>query len=284
MISIIIPACNEEQIIARCIKPLLQGIQENELEVIVVCNGCTDKTAEIVASLNHKIKIIETETPSKAYALNLGDQMASAFPRFYLDADIVLPIKSVRMVSEVLSAGKALVAAPKIKINCKDSSWAVRSYFDFWQQLPYPNEGMVGCGVYALSREGRKRFEKFPDITSDDEYVRSLFTAEERCSVSGCYFEKKVSRDIANLLKIRQRNRIGLFRLWKKFPRAKKIKKRTQGYQHTALCIIKNYQIWYALPIYLYVSLLARIRARKYFKTNRKIEWARDESSRTRIK
>ena len=45
MISIIIPAYNEERVIAATLKELVPGAIAGELEVIVVCNGCTDNAA-----------------------------------------------------------------------------------------------------------------------------------------------------------------------------------------------------------------------------------------------
>src|SRR4051794_10857255 len=45
--SIVIPAHNEEAVLARCLRVLLAGSQPGELDVIVVANACTDRTAEI---------------------------------------------------------------------------------------------------------------------------------------------------------------------------------------------------------------------------------------------
>ena len=58
MISVIIPAHNEGKVIAAALKGLAAGAISGELEVIVVCNGCTDNTVGIVASFGSVIRCI----------------------------------------------------------------------------------------------------------------------------------------------------------------------------------------------------------------------------------
>ncbi len=94
MISTIIPAHNEANVIERCLDPLAKGMVSGELEVIVVCNGCTDQTAHLAGGKSKHIRVVETEVPSKSVALNLGDNVACGFPRFYLDADVILRLDS----------------------------------------------------------------------------------------------------------------------------------------------------------------------------------------------
>src|SRR5687767_1459502 len=144
MISVIIPAHNESKVIGRCLSALTAGAGESELEVIVVCNGCTDDTAALSRQFPASVRVIETDVPSKSNALNLGDRAASGFPRFYVDADVVLPIESVREVARVLEQGVVLAAAPRIEFDLSKRGWAVRAFYDVWSRLPYCREGMVG--------------------------------------------------------------------------------------------------------------------------------------------
>ncbi len=275
MISIIIPAYNEENVITRCLAPLLPAARDKELEIIVVCNGCTDTTAQIVASFQ-EVKLIETPIPSKSKALNLGDQAACGFPRFYLDADIVLPLDSVRKVAEVLRSGKFLAAAPQMQVDYSHSSWFVKAYYDVWQQLPYIQEGMIGTGVYALSEEGRRRFDTFPDIVADDEYIRILFDIKEK-KIAVCSFSIVVPpKKIKYLLKISKRNRIGMYEIAKKYPYLVDNKKR---YIVSFVKIIKK-DLIFKIPVYFYVSLLSRIMAICHIKKNSFTGWERDPSSR----
>ena len=202
MISIIIPAHNEENTIGRCLQALLSDAGDGQCEIIAVCNGCKDNTMKIVRSFGKAVQGIETEIASKAYALNLGDEAAVGFPRFYLDADVVLSFETIRKVAAVLDSGHYLAAAPTMKTDCSHSTWFVRSYYTIWQNLPYVREGMIGAGVYALSREGRSRFEKFPDIIGDDRFIRALFKTHERVAVKGCNSNVVAPRNLKGLIKI----------------------------------------------------------------------------------
>ncbi|MGD9408165.1 MAG: glycosyltransferase, partial [Gammaproteobacteria bacterium] len=46
LISVVIPAHDEEAVIQRTLGALLRSADPGEFEVIVVCNGCSDATAE----------------------------------------------------------------------------------------------------------------------------------------------------------------------------------------------------------------------------------------------
>ena len=101
MISIVIPAHNEEQVIGRLLEGVTRGAGPGELEIVVVTNGCTDRTAEVAGSFPG-VTVVDSPVASKPAALNLGDATAKSFPRMYLDADIEVDIAAVRAVGDVL--------------------------------------------------------------------------------------------------------------------------------------------------------------------------------------
>lgn len=280
MISIIIPAHNEEKVIAATLNPLVAA-NSGAVEIIVVCNGCTDKTAEIVASFGDSVKCIETPIPSKAKALNLGDSEASGFPRIYQDADVILSFESILQIAQVLQSGKFLAAAPAMRMDFRNASWLVRSYYEVWQQLPYVKEGLIGTGIYALSEEGRKRFETFPLIIADDGYIRALFKTEERTSIDSCYSLVRAPTDLASLLKIKTRSRLGRYELKKKFPELQGNEEKK--YSNAMLGLLSQIDLWPKFPVYLYVNVKARFKAKEYARAQGFTGWERDESSREDI-
>jgi 4,4'-diaponeurosporenoate glycosyltransferase len=88
-VSIIIPARNEEQNLPR----LLQSIADSEtrpLEVVVVDDGSTDKTAAVAASLGARV-LASAERPAgwtgKSWACYQGAQSATGEDLLFLDAD-----------------------------------------------------------------------------------------------------------------------------------------------------------------------------------------------------
>jgi glycosyltransferase involved in cell wall biosynthesis len=279
LISIIIPAHNEETVITAALKELIAGAVSGNFEVIVVCNGCTDKTAEIVTSFGDAIKCIETPVPSKANALNLGDAVAKGFPRFYQDADVVLSQEAIRQIAEVLQSGKYFAAAPVMRMDFRNASWTVRSFYEVWQQLPYVKAGLVGVGVYALSQAGRERFKKFPDIIADDRFIRALFEEDERTVVMTCYSVIRAPSTLAALVKIKTRSRLGGYEFERKFPELLNNEKKNYGL--AVWQSLKRFKIKPALFIYLGVNLLCRVRAKWQLNHNMVNVWERDETSRT---
>jgi len=85
MISVIIPAYNEEEYIEQTLKALKQQTFTN-FETIVVCNGCTDKTAQIAKKYTSKVFEIEKGLTN---AKNLGAQKARNETLFFIDADTI---------------------------------------------------------------------------------------------------------------------------------------------------------------------------------------------------
>lgn len=177
MISIVVPAQNESAEIRRTLLSILASDVDERLEVIVVCNGCDDDTADVARSVGGVV-VIETDAPGKARALNLGDDRAVAFPRFYIDADIVVEPGLIAAVAAVLRRGDVLAAAPSFQLDTSVSSRAVRSYLGVWQRLPQVKDGLAGRGVYALSAEGHARLGRFPELVNDDGYVSALFASQ----------------------------------------------------------------------------------------------------------
>ncbi len=276
MTSIIIPAHNEENVIERCLQPFLNNIHDKAFEVIVVCNGCTDQTARIVSELSDAFICLETDKASKTNALNMGDQVARSFPRFYLDADVLISLETVYALSASLN-GSYLAVAPEVKMNLGGATWLVKAYYDAWLSLPYCKAGMIGAGVYALSESGRSRFDLFPELIADDGYVRCLFNESERGVIPGFYSVVTAPKGVSGLVKIKTRSRLGRYQLKQKYPEIMKNEKK--NYSGAMGEVMFNIKLWPKMFIYLVINLVTRIRALQQMKNNMST-WERDESSR----
>ena len=165
--------------IARCLDALFTGVEPGDLNVVVVCNGCDDDTADRARSSGHQIRVLEIEVASKAAALRAGDRAAAlSFPRLYLDADVVLPGSSALAVINRLNAG-AVAARPPVVYDSSRSSALVRSYYRARARIPAVLKSLWGAGVYGLSATGRERFEEFPMLTADDLWIDRQFMPDE---------------------------------------------------------------------------------------------------------
>lgn len=87
MISVIIPLYNKERIIERSLHSVLSQ-NYDDFEVIVVNDGSTDESAEIVKSINDsRITLIEQENGGPSKARNTGVRNAKGGWILFLDAD-----------------------------------------------------------------------------------------------------------------------------------------------------------------------------------------------------
>ena len=87
LLSVIVPCYNGEQYIHRCIESILKQTYSN-LEVIVVNDGSTDKSEEIIKSINDsRIKYIYQENSGVSTARNKGIESSEGKYITFVDSD-----------------------------------------------------------------------------------------------------------------------------------------------------------------------------------------------------
>jgi glycosyltransferase involved in cell wall biosynthesis len=99
-VSVIIPVYNGDRFLSAAINSVfMQTYQDHE--IIVIDDGSTDETSQVVASLGHKIRYFHQENQGSAVARNLGIQQAEGELIAFLDADDfwLLPEKLAQQVS-----------------------------------------------------------------------------------------------------------------------------------------------------------------------------------------
>jgi glycosyltransferase involved in cell wall biosynthesis len=280
VISIVIPARNEGSVIGRALRALVTDAAPKEIDVIVVCNGCTDGTASVAREFGPVVRVIETTSGGKANALNLGDQAAKTFPRIYADADVVISLKTARALTTRLDAGDVLAVAPQARISLSGCSWFVRAYYEIRSRLPSAREGIGGSGVYAVSEAGRRRFGRFPDVIADDGYVRIQFRPEERETLVDAHSIVFAPHTIKDLILIRIRAYYGTFELARRFPDL--WKNRGESNHKTVVRLLSSPWLWPKLLIYYYVNIIARYQALARFRAANFL-WERDNTSRNAV-
>jgi hypothetical protein len=271
--SIVIPAHNEASVIQRCLHRMLAGAEPDEFDVLVVCNGCTDDTAKLAATVPG-VRVIEVSTPSKVAALNAGDAAAKGFPRIYLDADVLLDTASLRAVADALAAG-APAAAPSPIVDTTGCGFGSRRYFAMWSQLGYVRHSMIGSGVYGLSEAGRARFGEFPELIADDGYVYSHFSADERINPAGASFTVRAPRGLREVLRRRIRIVAGNKQLLARTGRRMQVPD-----PNWRQVLIRKPWLLPSAAIFLPVNLIAERRAQATLNAAGTVGWNRDESSR----
>ena len=278
MPSVVIPAHNEANVIQRCLKSLLTQVRPGDLEIVVVCNGCSDDTAEIAEAFDG-VRVLQTPVASKARALNMGDRAVSSFPRIYLDADVELEVGAVSAIFEALD-GKTHAVSPVPRFQLRQSSLLVRMFYRAWRNTPFYNRSMIGgSGAYALTASGRSRFKTFPDVISDDGFVRLQFKSDERRVIDSAGSVVHCPRDMKSLLCMMTRVDAGSRQLGS-LQYGNLRQNEETGTGQRIMSMVGKPWLLPCFVVYAATRLITRRRAARLSDGGRPAEWARDDSSR----
>jgi exopolysaccharide biosynthesis WecB/TagA/CpsF family protein len=273
--SVIIPAYNEATVIKRTLAPLSRAAVEGFIELIVVCNGCTDKTADVARSISG-VRVMELEQGSKPAALNTGDEVATLWPRLYLDADVQISVGAVLAVLDRLAQGDVLVASPDSRWDLRDASAAVRSYYRAANRIRLHSLTMWRGGVYGLNEEGHARFGAFPAIIGDDLYVDTRFDADEKAVVPTDPSVRKTPADAKSLLAILRRHHRGVAELLAREDGSdSRVRDTSLETAAAVVATIRSPMSALDAAVYMGMAVAARWRYQK------SEVWERDESSRS---
>ncbi|MCY7401621.1 MAG: glycosyltransferase [Nocardioides sp.] len=276
--SVIIPAHNEAATIGRNLVALRTGTQAHDLEVVVVCNGCTDETAAVARRADPLARVIEIRQPSKAEAVRVGNTATDVFPRVHLDADIELSGSAVLQLLEPITRDHVLATAPRREVPRHGCSPWVRWYYDVWEALPQVEAGLFGRGVVALSEQAQARVTALPRMMSDDLGMSDSFSGDERRVVPGAVAVVHPPRTLRDL--VRRRIRIATGNTQAAHLGVRRPASRTSLRILLALAVSRP-GVALRLPVFLGVHVAARLGARRAVRSGDFTTWQRDESSRT---
>lgn len=216
IISLIIPAYNEEKYIAKTLESVMRAKETYKrpslIEVIVVNNGCTDNTEKIAQSFG--AKVVFEEKRCIASARNKGEKVAEGKIVSFLDADSLITPNMFNSVEEVMSSSCYIGGGTMVKLERKSpglfftycitvvpARWllGIMCGLLFTEKKTFEGLGGFDESLYCaedskfaleLKRYGKRRGKKFKIITSD--YITASTRAFDR--FGDWYYFKNISR------------------------------------------------------------------------------------------
>lgn len=279
--SVVIPAHDEESTIGELLTALTSagdGAGGGCLEIIVAANACTDDTVAVAGRYGPEVTVLDLPEPSKRVAQIAADEVATSYPRAYVDADVVVTRADLlRLAAAVAAPGDHLAAAPERDLDTRGVSWVVRRYYAVWQRLPQVREGLFGRGVVVVSQKGARRLETMPMVLSDDLVMSEAFAPAERVVVRGTRVRIRLPRTAADLVRRRVRVATGNAQADRMGLRSSSA---TTSVRVLLDLVVERPTSVVGVATFLGVTLVARRAAARRVRAGDFTTWLRDESSR----
>lgn len=217
LVSIIIPAYQEEKRIGRCLTSILKSSYRN-LELIVVNDGSTDKTKDIVCDFMEKmkpdgpvIKLIDIPNGGPAHARNVGLQHTKGRFIGFADADDMIHPHMIERLVESLRRGNDLAVCGRL-ICTENGTRTLRQYrlrkqhrrcpeqaleMVMWEQLLMSGNSALFLREKILGKAGELLLSfsedviNFEDFAFVCEYLRSCTGFLEVLPFHGYFYCKR---------------------------------------------------------------------------------------------
>lgn len=185
MISIVIPAYNEENFIGTLLESLAAQEIDEPVEVIVADANSKDKTRSVIRGFQDKfagLKVIDGGLP--AIGRNKGAKVASGNPIVFLDADMELPDRNF-LARNIGRFRSRRFGAATTKLVPQSDKWVDRIMVGFYNMLLKPAVFIrpLGSMCIVASREIFDKVGGYPEdviMAEDHDFVL-------RCAKFGKY-------------------------------------------------------------------------------------------------
>ncbi len=171
MISVVIPAHNEERYLPRTLQAL-QRQNYGWFEVIVVANGCTDRTREVARGKCNRLIVLSQK--SLGVARNLGARMARGEILLFLDADTTLEPPALRVIAEEFSnsdAAGTIQGQPDERRAAYRLVYRLKNFVHHWSLHP-GSSGVILCWKEQFMRVGG--FDEGLQVRENSELIKRL--------------------------------------------------------------------------------------------------------------
>jgi biofilm PGA synthesis N-glycosyltransferase PgaC len=184
LVSILVPAYNEEAVISRTLESLV-NLKYEKKEILVIDDGSTDKTALIASSYKqHGVKILRKVNGGKASALNYGLVFAKGEIVITVDADTMVTRGAVDEVVKIMSSPEIVAVSGNIRVLNN------KSFLTRLQELEY----LVNINIV------RRALDLFGAVM----VVPGAFGAFKKCAIenTGNYDKDTLTEDFDLTIKV----------------------------------------------------------------------------------
>lgn len=191
LVSIIIPAYNEEKIISKSLSTINKFVASKSYasEIIVVDDGSTDKTASVVrqiAKRSNKIKLIShSKNQGKGAAIRTGMLVAKGKFRIFSDADLSMPFWQIdKLLAEATAAdiviGSRAICSSNVIIHPKYHRVIISRIFNLVaQMLVLYGIKDTQCGFKLFSERAAKKIFSLQRVNGFGFDIETLYIARK---------------------------------------------------------------------------------------------------------
>ena len=194
-ISVIVAVYNTEKYIEKCLRSLLNQTYQN-LEIIVVDDGSTDNSKEVLKKYSHndKIKLIYNKKNSGlSYSRNVGLENAMGDYIGYIDSDDYVDLDYYEKLMQAIIENKADIAICDMKIVDEETNTEVISKCcnsDKFNVYNVVNNGLAASACNKLFKKELISKYKFADgkVNEDIAVVIPTIVEAKKISYANTYY------------------------------------------------------------------------------------------------
>ena len=159
-VSVVIPAHNEEKYVRRCIRSIRSAAEEygGEVEIIVVCNRCTDRTAELAEAAG--ARVIFNEDRCIARVRNDGIAAAEGDIVMTIDCDNRMTRGTIAEAVKLLESGEYIGGGAPIRFERYSLPLFLN---DILCEVSFRLTGLY-CGIFWAEKSTFEAVGGFEDI------------------------------------------------------------------------------------------------------------------------
>jgi len=165
-LSIVIPAYNEAVRLMSAFDQIFEELHNDPqtltVEIVVVCNGCTDGSYDVANKLarqslpaNMSLVVIDLPMPSKVEALRVGMARAAGLYRLMTDADLSTPVEEWSKITSLLdrgadvALGSRYMRGAKVRMTLKRRLFGLGFHLLTSLVVPGIHDTQTGCKAFT---------------------------------------------------------------------------------------------------------------------------------------